>query len=519
MKNATPTLFLSYCHSDNKENQITRLKEEILNTVNRNTALHVDIFQDNVSIEYGKDFNKEIFQNQLDQTSFFIPILTPSYFKSKMCVKELRYFLKQAHKDSNKRIMPVYFTRIKPEVLDLFSIPIQTLYKEVMKIQYLDCTNLRKENFRSLKNSDKFLRYTEELSGQLVHIYKMNLQQNSKAIGTSTPKNSKSVSQKKEREQEMARMWESIKIHLKRKDKPRILICGKVGNGKTSTINTLFGKKVGKTSSYEQGTVQDHQFTWKYEDNEIVLIDLPGLGVGKEEDQEYEKIYHKYMDEHKNGTPIHAILLIVTPPRLAEGGAIDTLRLLLQTGYPAESIIFGLNKIQLFDYDTARGTKNVALTKGNILRPCHKKIVEMGKSVFLENIHKKFPNYHFESFQCIAYDAKTGWNIFKLLHALVNVMPYTTLTNLMKATQKATNDLIAHQKDLRVRAEYEKEKKNLNSAVARKLIDGIGVAIDFVSPKLGAQFEKKKPILNKKVADVIESGKMFKNSLRDLLKW
>lgn len=85
-------IFWSYAHKDdqNSGGGITRLREAIQAEYELRTGDDdLDIFQDTKDLEWGTDWRKEIDGN-LAVTSFFIPILTPTYLRSPHCLAELR---------------------------------------------------------------------------------------------------------------------------------------------------------------------------------------------------------------------------------------------------------------------------------------------------------------------------------------------------------------------------------------------------------------------------------------------
>ena len=76
------------------------------------------------------------------------------------------------------------------------------------------------------------------------------------------------------------------KMSLLKQTKVNILITGATGCGKSSTINALF-----QTSNAKIGTGVDPETMdiHKYELDNIVLFDAPGLGDGKEADRNHAK--------------------------------------------------------------------------------------------------------------------------------------------------------------------------------------------------------------------------------------
>jgi predicted GTPase len=101
-----------------------------------------------------------------------------------------------------------------------------------------------------------------------------------------------------------------------KKTKVNMLITGATGCGKSSTINALFGyekAKVGQGASPETMDIQ------KFEYNNIILWDSPGLGDGKEADIRHSKnIIDKLYEKNSDGEMLIDLVLV-----LLEGGSRD----------------------------------------------------------------------------------------------------------------------------------------------------------------------------------------------------
>lgn len=117
-------------------------------------------------------------------------------------------------------------------------------------------------------------------------------------------------------------MSEEAKTHLllsmqKLKDtKINILITGATGCGKSSTINALFGNHVAKVG---QGSDPETMDIKKYELNNIILWDSPGLGDGKEADRRHAKnIIDKLYEKDNDGNALIDLVLVIL-----DGGSRD----------------------------------------------------------------------------------------------------------------------------------------------------------------------------------------------------
>lgn len=98
--------------------------------------------------------------------------------------------------------------------------------------------------------------------------------------------------------------------------KINILITGATGCGKSSTINALFGHHVAKVGQGSDPETMDIQ---KYELNNIILWDSPGLGDGKEADRRHAKnIIDKLYEKDNEGNALIDLVLVIL-----DGGSRD----------------------------------------------------------------------------------------------------------------------------------------------------------------------------------------------------
>ncbi|PKB64833.1 MAG: hypothetical protein BZY80_01825 [SAR202 cluster bacterium Io17-Chloro-G2] len=103
--------FMSYVRSDDQhENgRLTQLRERLSAEVRMQTGEEFPIFQDRDDIQWGQNWRRRI-EESVDEVTFFIPIITPSFFRSDGCCDELRQFI-QRELDLNRDdlILPVYY--------------------------------------------------------------------------------------------------------------------------------------------------------------------------------------------------------------------------------------------------------------------------------------------------------------------------------------------------------------------------------------------------------------------------
>jgi parallel beta-helix repeat protein len=108
---ARPSAFMSYAHFDDEyhHGKLTALQTRLSNAVRALTGRRFDIFQDRKSIAWGQAWQERI-EGSLDEVTFFIPILSPNYFKSQSCRDELERFARREQGLGRRdRILPIYW--------------------------------------------------------------------------------------------------------------------------------------------------------------------------------------------------------------------------------------------------------------------------------------------------------------------------------------------------------------------------------------------------------------------------
>lgn len=147
-KNQTAAAFLSYTHFDDEHNRgtLTKLRQYLSAEVRAQTGEEFLIFQDREHIEWGQKWRERIDQ-AISGTTFLIPVITPSFFKSQECRAEVGRFLAR-EKDLNRDdlILPLYFIDT-PMINDQTKRLLDPLAEAIASHQYADWRELRFEPF------------------------------------------------------------------------------------------------------------------------------------------------------------------------------------------------------------------------------------------------------------------------------------------------------------------------------------------------------------------------------------
>lgn len=159
-----PRGFWSYVHKDDEaeSGRIVALAHDIVGQYRLLTGQSVDLFfLDKDDILWG-DAWREAIDGSLATVAFFVPVLTPSYFQSAECRRELQAFSRRA-KDLGVRelVLPLLYVDV-PELRQ--DTPRDDLVALVKDFQWRDWTDLGLED----RTSSAYRRAVRELAQRLV---------------------------------------------------------------------------------------------------------------------------------------------------------------------------------------------------------------------------------------------------------------------------------------------------------------------------------------------------------------
>lgn len=163
--NTQPNAFFSYVRSDDENSYLSELRSNINGEVRLQYGSKFDIFQDTKHIDAGQDF-EEVIKRNLNQVSLLIAIMTPRFFKSEWCRKEVEYFLKREKQlERNDLIIPIYYV---PCGLEDESIKTDDpLIKEFRRRKFFDWRNLRYKDFKNEEVRENLIRLGEQITNAL----------------------------------------------------------------------------------------------------------------------------------------------------------------------------------------------------------------------------------------------------------------------------------------------------------------------------------------------------------------
>lgn len=157
-----PAAFLSYVRFDEKheDGKLSDLRERLSAEVRAQTGEDFPIFQDRNDIHWGEHWEQRI-EKSIDSVTFFIPIITPSFFKSTACRKETKQFLaREKRLKRNDLVLPLYYIEL-PSETNLRNK--DKLVESVFAHQYTDWRELRFELITSVQVSKKIAQMATEI--------------------------------------------------------------------------------------------------------------------------------------------------------------------------------------------------------------------------------------------------------------------------------------------------------------------------------------------------------------------
>lgn len=111
--------FWSYVHADDQAEgeRISRLARDLASQFEMLTGEPLTLFLDKDAIKWGEDWRDKI-DSSLASVAFFIPVMTPRYFMSPECRRELQFFARQATRLGIKElVLPLLYVDV-PSIHD-----------------------------------------------------------------------------------------------------------------------------------------------------------------------------------------------------------------------------------------------------------------------------------------------------------------------------------------------------------------------------------------------------------------
>lgn len=155
--------FWSYVHADDEAEgeRISRLARDVVAQFQMLTGETLELFLDRDSLSWGEIWRDKI-DDALGSVAFFVPVLTPRYFMSPDCRRELQSFARRATNLGMKElVMPLHYVEVAALRQEA---PEDDLVGLVRSFQWEDWTDLR---FAEI-SSERYRRSVAKLAERLV---------------------------------------------------------------------------------------------------------------------------------------------------------------------------------------------------------------------------------------------------------------------------------------------------------------------------------------------------------------
>ncbi len=144
---------MSYARSDDNHGCLTEFRERLGDEVRVQIGEEFLIFQDRKNIQWGENGEARI-KESLDEVTFLIPIITPSFFNSQPCRRELQRFLEREKKLGRKDlVLPIYYVDC-PLLNDKEERTGDELAQVIATRQRADCADWRKLRFKPFDSQE-----------------------------------------------------------------------------------------------------------------------------------------------------------------------------------------------------------------------------------------------------------------------------------------------------------------------------------------------------------------------------
>lgn len=182
---------------------------------------------------------------------------------------------------------------------------------------------------------------------------------------------------------------------------PVIGIIGKTGSGKSSLCNALFQSEVTPVSDVDACTREVLRLRLSSGDNNLILVDLPGVGESEQRDKEYESLYRRILPE------------------------LDLILWVIKADDRAFSIDERFYRRVMTDYQQRM---LFVVNQADKIEPCHEwnaasnapsphQLVNIEAK--LESISQLFSPYH----PVCAISARTEWNLPSMVEIMMRCLP------------------------------------------------------------------------------------------------
>jgi parallel beta-helix repeat protein len=158
----SPVAFMTYTHADARFGDLVTFHERLSSEVHVHLGFEFPIFIDRKNIEWGQNWKQRI-EESLDTSTFLIAILTPCFFSSDECRKELQRFLERERQlGRNDLVLPIYYVDT-PQMNDASEREGDSLAQMIADRQHVDWRELRNKSFAAQEVRDRLTELAKQL--------------------------------------------------------------------------------------------------------------------------------------------------------------------------------------------------------------------------------------------------------------------------------------------------------------------------------------------------------------------
>lgn len=165
------TAYMSYTRFDDLyvNGALTLFRERLNGEIRAQTGGAFHIFQSTQDIQWGQSTRDRLAQI-INSVTFFIPVITPSYFNDETCRTELRLFLEREQAlERQDLILPIYYLTI-PALEDPSRLSDDPLIKAIADRLYVDWRDLRFETFDSPRARRLIATMAEQIRARMAEV-------------------------------------------------------------------------------------------------------------------------------------------------------------------------------------------------------------------------------------------------------------------------------------------------------------------------------------------------------------
>ena len=253
-------------------------------------------------------------------------------------------------------------------------------------------------------------------------------------------------------EEDKSKLMKNL-FHLK-EQKINLMITGATGCGKSSTINALFDTEVAKVGTTPNPETME---ITRYDLDNLILWDSPGLGDGKEADNKHAKgIISKLLERDEKGNLLIDLVLVILDGSSRDLGTSYELInnvIIPNLGEDKNRVLIAINQADIamkgryWNYEENKPEPELVEFLDEIVKSVHERIKE-GTGLDIT------PIYYSAGFKEEGSSQEKPYNLSKLLYYIIKLtpknkrLPYIENINKNPAMWEDDDNLINYKKDI-----------------------------------------------------------------------